>query len=246
MIAARTFAFDGKHRHEPTAADSLNHKALEFMRITSPSSHRAASDRWRARQDLSVDESGKSGKLEERGKLGKLRRRQYRLPCVLVLVLMSGCVRSNDEPSATATRPVAHAVRQQRRAFDGAPPVIAHPPLGANCKTCHGTSGQQVPGLGFAPANPHLLTDNEQRTTHCRQCHLFSRAETTFVGSTFQGLREPSVQGTRLYPGAPPVIPHTLTMRANCLSCHAGPAARPEIVCSHPERTHCRQCHLVR
>jgi hypothetical protein len=33
-------------------------------------------------------------------------------------------------------------------------------------------------------------------------------------------------------------------MRENCNSCHADPASRPEIRCSHPLRANCRQCHV--
>ena len=44
--------------------------------------------------------------------------------------------------------------------------------------------------------------------------------------------------------GSPPVIPHKLFMRENCLSCHAGPSAPKEIRMSHPERVNCRQCHV--
>jgi cytochrome c-type protein NapB len=65
-----------------------------------------------------------------------------------------------------------------------------------------------------------------------------------FVETTFKGYAPSSVHGDRLYPGAPPVVPHWAFMRENCLACHAGPAARPEIRCTHADRTNCRQCHV--
>jgi hypothetical protein len=52
-------------------------------------------------------------------------------------------------------------------------------------------------------------------------------------------------RGARLYPGAPPVLPHPLFMHETCLACHAGVAAREAIRCSHPERERCLQCHAV-
>ena len=44
--------------------------------------------------------------------------------------------------------------------------------------------------------------------------------------------------------GSPPVIPHQLQLRENCLACHAGPSAPKEIRVTHPERVNCRQCHV--
>ena len=33
-------------------------------------------------------------------------------------------------------------------------------------------------------------------------------------------------------------------VRANCVACHSGPAAREEIRTTHPERVRCNQCHV--
>jgi cytochrome c-type protein NapB len=44
---------------------------------------------------------------------------------------------------------------------------------------------------------------------------------------------------------SPPLIPHDLQMRGNCLACHAGPAAVAELRTTHPERANCRQCHVA-
>jgi cytochrome c-type protein NapB len=43
---------------------------------------------------------------------------------------------------------------------------------------------------------------------------------------------------------SPPLIPHDLQLRGNCLACHAGPGGVEEIRSTHPERANCRQCHL--
>jgi cytochrome c-type protein NapB len=100
--------------------------------------------------------------------------------------------------------------------------------------------------MGFAPANPHLETRRDGGTTNCRQCHVHTTSSGVLVASRFSGLPQTIRRGGRLYPGAPPVIPHFVAMRENCLACHSGPAARPEIRTSHPERANCTQCHVPR
>jgi hypothetical protein len=168
----------------------------------------------------------------------------------LLLSISSGCHRllstsdSKDETVELTVTPTA--ARADRRLYDGAPPVIPHKPLNITCTECHTSSGKEVPPLGFAPANPHAATKGVSGTSYCQQCHVFRRAETTFreLETDFAGLRQEFVPSERLYPGAPPVIPHRIFMRENCTSCHSGPVARPEIVCKHTERTNCRQCHV--
>ena len=138
----------------------------------------------------------------------------------------------------------AASVRALRRAFDGAPPVVPHPAFEADCLACHGGKGVEVPGLGFSPPMPHGATAGLSRVSRCEQCHVFRRAEGLFVGSEFVGLAQ-EVRGREPVKGyAPPVIPHRVFMRENCLACHAGPAAREEIRCLHVEREHCGQCHV--
>lgn len=136
------------------------------------------------------------------------------------------------------------AERASRRLYDGAPPVIPHASFGAACGTCHDTQGLAVKGVGFAPASPHDDTEDDATTTRCRQCHVFVLDEGLFVQSSFEGLEQDLNAGSRLYPGAPPTIPHRILMRENCEACHSGPGARAEVVTSHPERTRCRQCHV--
>ncbi|MEZ6127416.1 MAG: nitrate reductase cytochrome c-type subunit [Planctomycetaceae bacterium] len=160
---------------------------------------------------------------------------------LVVLATVTGCSRPAD-PSVS--QPTATQVRSARRAFDGAPPVIPHKPLKADCVTCHTRDGAKVADLGFAPANPHHSTSQAGNMQNCRQCHLFQATQETFVASTFEGIPQQIRKGSVAYPGAPPMIPHSELMRENCAACHAGPSSRPEIRCKHIERANCRQCHL--
>lgn len=144
--------------------------------------------------------------------------------------------------SRSAVAPLSD-LRAERRAFDGAPPVIPHPPLGGTCTQCHAEQARNLPGVGIAPPNPHLQTPGLSVAARCQQCHVFKTTDSVLVASTFQPLKQVHRRGTRLYPGAPPTVPHPLFMREDCNACHDGPTARPEIRCSHPERRHCLQCH---
>lgn len=144
-------------------------------------------------------------------------------------------------PDAVKT---AATERALRRAYDGAPPVIPHEPLGAACIACHNREGLAVPDLGFAPPSPHEETTGMSAISRCRQCHVFRRTDEVFVDNMFVGFAQDLRRGRRLHDLAPPVIPHKVFMRENCQACHAGPAAREEIRTTHPERIRCRQCHL--
>jgi nitrate reductase cytochrome c-type subunit len=166
-------------------------------------------------------------------------------PCrwlaVAIAAGLAGCDSAPPQPVLDVT---ASTVRASRRLYDGAPPVIPHAPLNIQCIACHTDTGKEAPPLGFAPANPHGRTEGLSATSNCQQCHVFQREKEVFAESDFEGLAQTFVKADRLYPGAPPVIPHRVFMRENCLSCHSGPVARPEIRCTHPQRTHCRQCHV--
>jgi cytochrome c-type protein NapB len=65
------------------------------------------------------------------------------------------------------------------------------------------------------------------------------------VANDFAPFPQDLRKGDRLYPQAPPVIPHGVFMREDCAACHEGVPGRPEIRCSHPERMNCRQCHVL-
>jgi cytochrome c-type protein NapB len=77
----------------------------------------------------------------------------------------------------------------------------------------------------------------------CAQCHVTQSDAPLFVSSRFVGLRQEPVPGPRHHELAPPVIPHRVFLREDCLACHGGEAAREELRTSHPERVRCRQCH---
>jgi cytochrome c-type protein NapB len=161
-------------------------------------------------------------------------------------LLLSACAPPDGvpvpgHPDAVKTAAVERALR---RAYDGAPPVIPHEPLGAACIACHNRDGVAVPDLGFAPPSPHEETRGMSAISRCRQCHVFRTTEEVFVANELDGLAQDLRHGGRLHDLAPPVIPHKVFMRENCQACHAGPAAREEIRTTHPERTRCRQCHL--
>ena len=164
----------------------------------------------------------------------------------LYLLTLSGCQNSSDDASSGTSKitRTASSQRAERRAYDGAPPVIPHPRLGATCTECHTETGKAVPDRGYAPANPHLHTAGLSATANCSQCHVFKNATETFAENDFVGLAQTFAGGDRLYPGAPPVIPHRVFMRENCNACHDGPSAREEIRCDHAQRTNCRQCHV--
>ena len=135
-------------------------------------------------------------------------------------------------------------VRAERRLFDGAPPVIPHEPFGADCGSCHGVQAIEVPGVGLSPPSPHEKTQGLSAMSRCTQCHVFQPGTEEFVANDFDGLRQDLRKGKRLADNSPPVIPHRVFMRENCVACHSGPAAREEIRTPHPERDRCQQCHV--
>ncbi|MCB0462283.1 MAG: nitrate reductase cytochrome c-type subunit [Flavobacteriaceae bacterium] len=131
------------------------------------------------------------------------------------------------------------------RAYHGAPPSIPHPvtkerSMGGNtCLQCHQNGGFTEKFNAYAPVTPH------PEMVNCRQCHVASKTETLFKGTNFPELEAPKIGVNNALIGSPPVIPHQIQMRENCLSCHAGPSAPKEIRVTHPERINCRQCHVL-
>ncbi len=171
-----------------------------------------------------------------------------RLPATLTLLIaacLAGC--SGEDRSAQRSVEITPtSVRSARRAYDGAPPVIPHAPLGSPCLDCHTPRGRELPGLGIAPASPHAPGDAAGRLANCRACHVFAMTSNVLIASNFEGLPQTFRRGERGSLVAPPVIPHSRFLRESCTACHAGPAARPEIVCRHAERANCVQCHIGR
>lgn len=138
-------------------------------------------------------------------------------------------------------RQVALAARARNRAYNGAPPTIPHPIDARNidgCLACHGEGMVLADGL-IATRMPH------EHLPGCTQCHVpappSSAPAPEARGNRFFGIEAP-FEGQRAWEGAPPTIPHSTLMRTDCLSCH-GPAGRPGMRTSHPERLACMQCH---
>lgn len=169
----------------------------------------------------------------------------------LTIIALTACAAPR---SPSAVEPSSASTRAARRLFDGAPPVIPHAAMGARCVACHQQDGVAVAELGFSPPSPHEITVGMSATSRCEQCHVYARTESPTAGadaapqpwvrSRFVGLAQDLRSGRRLYPGAPPVMPHATLMRENCRACHTGQAAREEIRTDHPERLNCRQCHV--
>lgn len=165
---------------------------------------------------------------------------------------LGGCGDAGPAPRAGDPVPgrsdavkTAALVRAERRAYDGAPPVIPHAAFESTCVSCHNEEGVAVPGVGFSPPSPHVATAGLSAISRCEQCHVRAQSHTPWVANTFAGLRQDLRKGLRLHAEAPPVMPHPVFMRENCAACHTGPAAREAIRTTHPERTHCRQCHVL-
>ena len=166
------------------------------------------------------------------------------LALILLLVACGEEPKTVPVPGHPGAEKSAATVRALRRAYDGAPPVIAHKPFGAACVNCHTMEGISVPNVGFAPPSPHKLTKGMAGTTYCTQCHVWKLSNDLFRENTFVGLPQDLRHGKAAMLGSPPVIPHAIQMRENCIACHVGPGAVAVIRVEHPMRGNCRQCHL--
>jgi len=130
------------------------------------------------------------------------------------------------------------------RAFHGAPPSIPHPVedelnMGdKGCLKCHQNGGYVAKFNTYTPVVPH------PEKVNCRQCHVAQNTTGLFKESASTSFSKPSI-GNAAFEGGPPIIPHQIQMHENCLACHAGPSAPKEIRITHPERSNCRQCHVV-
>lgn len=131
------------------------------------------------------------------------------------------------------------------RAYHGAPPSIPHyveseRNMGAgSCLKCHENGGFVTKYNAYAPVTPH------PEKVNCRQCHVPQKTNSLFKQGLFEKVVAPKVGINNALKGSPPIIPHQIQLRENCLACHAGPSAPKEIRVSHPERVNCRQCHVL-
>ena len=169
------------------------------------------------------------------------------LTTLTLTIVVASCQASLDEtevPGRQDASKTTASERALRRGYDGAPPVIPHQPFESSCTECHNQNGVAVAGVGFSPPSPHEATSGMSAMSRCEQCHVFRQTDRLFAENTFAGLSQDLRRGNRLNAIAPPVIPHPLFMRENCVACHSGQAAREAIRTTHPERVRCNQCHI--
>lgn len=129
-----------------------------------------------------------------------------------------------------------------RRQYAGAPPVIPHASDESRdqetpCLSCHDKGGWAEEIKRTSPRTPHPLQAN------CRQCHTRPEADALFRANEWQSTPPPRL-GQSYLPGAPPLVPHSLQMREDCIACHVGPGAIGVIRVDHVARGNCRQCHV--
>lgn len=127
------------------------------------------------------------------------------------------------------------------RAYEGAPPVIPHSIDGMNIQTCRACHAEGLVAGGMVArmaSHAHLPS--------CTQCHVEARGffleDEPDPENSFVGWRSGGRGGSRVWNGAPPVIPHSTFMRTNCTSCHGEHGYegwRPD----HLSRSSCIQCH---
>ncbi|MDZ7363995.1 MAG: nitrate reductase cytochrome c-type subunit [candidate division KSB1 bacterium] len=126
--------------------------------------------------------------------------------------------------------------RADLRMYEGAPPVIPHALRNRACLDCH-AQGLMVEGK-TAPVTPHPQLAN------CMQCHILQQNVTPFRENNFA--REVRVTALpKANPSGPPLIPHRVFMRENCLVCHNDPTRKEVVQTTHPQRANCRQCHIA-
>jgi len=130
------------------------------------------------------------------------------------------------------------------RAFHGAPPSIPHPIVedfkigDRSCLKCHQNGGYVAKFKAYTPVVPH------PEKVNCRQCHVTENTSGLFKPANAEAFIKPKI-GNAEFIGGPPIISHQIQLHENCLACHAGPSAPKEIRIDHPERSNCRQCHVV-
>ena len=158
-------------------------------------------------------------------------------------------LRKEEAKLTPKQRSQAVAMRAERRAYDGAPPMIPHAINShsvKSCVACHAQDSNLMVAEKRVPVMSHAHLKN------CTQCHApmnglrfvneEHRAKLSEL-SKFRGTASAG-KGSTAYKGAPPTIPHKLSMRQNCMSCHDTGRVNA-IKTSHPERKNCLQCHAL-
>lgn len=152
---------------------------------------------------------------------------------------------SDVDPMAEVTitpeqKKFALSLREQNRAFNGAPPTVPHSIDQMStqaCMACHG-EGIKTESLRASKISHQFLNN-------CTQCHVENDPRhmlaSLFRENSFIGLPAPT-GGPRAFEGAPPMIPHSTWMRVDCMSCH-GFTGVQGIRSTHPWRKNCQQCH---
>lgn len=172
-----------------------------------------------------------------------------------------------DAPPRSGAEPRRLALYRSRRAFPGAPPAVPHGLTAEEfrltlCGSCHLRGGYVARFGKYAPITPHpeyrdclachvpdatkvgIGFPEPVNPVFCSQCHRVpDLREANFAPIDWKPAPWPSLD-QRAIAGGPPMIPHQLQLRGNCLACHAGPSAVVEIRTSHPEWTNCLQCHV--
>lgn len=153
----------------------------------------------------------------------------------LLLALVAACAfLSCGEKAENSTYPEYR--RADLRMYDGAPPVMPHVVRNRDCLDCHAT-GMLTEGKQ-APITPHPQMRN------CQQCHVPQQNVALFRENEFaRTVKAASLP--KANPSGPPLIPHRVFMRENCLVCHNDPARKEVVQTTHPERANCRQCHVA-
>jgi nitrate reductase cytochrome c-type subunit len=125
------------------------------------------------------------------------------------------------------------------RAYSGAPPVVQHEILElgrGDCLSCHLHGDAKEPFKKKAQKTPH------PELVRCEQCHVEEMTSGVFKNNTFLG--KTYVMRLKAHQESPPLIPHPLTLRENCVGCHGLEENEERLKTDHPERVRCVQCHL--
>lgn len=146
------------------------------------------------------------------------------------LTLITGCGTEKERPD------YGKYSRAELRYYAYAPPFIPHEIINPECLDCH-KDGLVVEGFR-ALVTPH------REWLNCQQCHIrVDEQVRPFRQNAFVGLAEPQ-KLPRPQPAAPPLIPHGVFMRKDCLGCHGDPSRKEISQTTHPERWNCLQCHV--